>query len=298
MKRVWSVIFAGGVLAALVASWAVVLRPNPEPVSADTWKALDALVQKEAGTNDLVIIHPVWEDSGIGYFRNQNLILGTPNNDRYRSFNHVWMLLTHDAPMPDYLTGLAQDFESEVNGVRVLRFSRGDTKHTRFDFFTNIKKARVNLLGDKGEVKPCSEFRNNTWLCPVRDWNNLAQRSVTIDGQSQVCLWLHPVKGYTTQAIFPRVKMGKRLVGQYALSDEAAKTKGMSPVDFIVRLNGEPKRGFLAGSGTGWRRFEIDTRELENGMVDVGFETRAELDGMRHFCFLAQIRDDEPGKDW
>ncbi len=287
-------ILPGITALAFVYALLTVLWPVPDPVPAESWKAVEKLMNPHRPSGDLVIVHPSWEDGALLHFKKNFLILGRPNTDSYTVYPRIWVVLAHGAPEPGYLDGFHLDFREKVGDLEVLRYVHPDAKHVLFDFFTHIEDGRVTSVRDD-DVKECNEFNLMRWWCPTKEWNHVGQRSVSIQKTWQSGIWMHPLSSRITRLEYKNVPMGKRLAGEYALSDKAADLKNIPPVVFRVLINGETVAIYESEAVPGWHAFEIDTRRWENHKATVTFEGTSKKDNMRHFCFLAQTRTDELG---
>ncbi len=296
MKRL-SILFPAVVLAALLFSLVSVLWPLPESVSADQWKSVEAFIQEQNGSGDLVIVHPVWEDSALSHFKSNFLILGKPNTESYKLYPRVWVVLTHGAGVPGYLSDeLRRDVDERLGDIRLLRYVQRDADRILYDFYSHVPDAKVEI--QKGnDVRACEEFRIMRWWCPVRDWNHMGQRSALIQKKWQSCIWMHPLKDWTTRARYDDVLLGKRLVGEFAMTDEAAELKNGAPITLRILIGKREMARLTTQRAYGWQPFEIDTRKLEGTRQPITFEVTAKHDGLRHFCFRIQSRSDELGAE-
>lgn len=284
-------------LFSLGVSLARTLAPVPDPVPDSTWRAVEALIEGEGPHDGLVITQPAWEDGSTGRFQNFFLIQGRPNTTLPLHFPRVWVVLSHGAERPDYLPDAAiPDFERVIDDVRVLRYSHPDADRVKYDFFVRLGEAKVSLRRGE-EERRCDRFYNMAWRCPVQEWNNLGRRAVQINDEWDTCLWMHPVKGWATQARFENVPFGARLSGEFALSDEAAEARGLTPVIFSLYVNGEKRAAFQSKPDKGFHRFDLDTSELAGTSGTVIFESAAVNDGLRHFCWRGQTRSDPVGSE-
>ncbi len=296
MKRFLHFLFPACIAAVVIYSLLTVLAPTPAPVSPETWQAIEKAMEKERRNGDLVIVHPAWEDGALSHFREHTIFLGKPNTPKYKSYLRIWVVLTHDSPTPTYLTDFIPVFDEKIQDARLLRFEHPDAANVLFDFYSEIRNAKVSLK--KGNnVQPCNDFQSTRWICPVRDWNYVGQRQMHVEGELDACLWMHPLKGFVTIARFEDVPLGGRLNGSYALSDDAAKLANGAPVSFRLRIGDEVVGDYRTQQKSGWRYFDIDTGKFLGKTADVSFEVEAPNDGMRHFCFRAKIRKDKPNQE-
>ncbi|RJO65196.1 MAG: hypothetical protein C4523_16690, partial [Myxococcales bacterium] len=245
--------------------------------------------------HDLTVGYRLGPDGALTHFQRHFLILGQPNTTSYRIYPRIWTVLAHDAEPPAYLDDMTPDFDQAVDGLRLMRFAAPDAAEIRYDFYVRIEDAKVSVYqGD--DVRPCTDFRLMRWWCPVRDWNHVGQRAIVIQDEWQSCIWQHPLAGWTTRAAYPGVTLGRRIVGEFAFSDEAAVAPGLEPVVFKVLIDGQTVLEQRTRREWGFRAFEIDTRGREGQTAEVAVETTAQRDGLRHFCWRGQVRSDDPGK--
>lgn len=281
------------VLLAFLFSFYNVVKPLPKPVSDSEWSEAEKVIHNKANDDSIVIVHPAWEDGALKHFKKNFLILGKPNNGIQEFSQQVWVILSHGAKRPDYLPNLKIDFEKQLDEIEILRYVDADAEHILYDFFYKIPEAEVKLYS-KDQTRDC-KWKDEKWVCPIRDWNYLGKRSVQIGKKWQYAIWMHPIKNWTTSATYKNVPMGKRLVGEYALSDQAAELKTGTPVDFVIKINGVEKARMKTERTYGWHTFELDTSYLNGQNASVSFEVSTINDGLRHFSFMARTRDDEVG---
>ncbi len=295
MKRFVHFLFPACMAAVVLYSLFTVCSPVPDPVSPTTWQAVEKTIEPERKDGDLIVVHPAWEDGALAYFKNNTLFLGKPNTPKYKSYLRIWVVLTHQSPLPAYLSEFVKVFDETVQDARLLRFEHPDAANVLFDFYSEIRQAKVTLK--KGKItKRCNDFQNMRWVCPVREWNNFGQRQMHVEGELDACLWMHPLKGYVTVARYENVPLDGHLSGSYALSDDAAKLVNGAPVNFRVRLDGKVMGDFRTEQQSGWRYFDIDTTTFSKKTADISFEVEAANDGMRHFCFRAKVRKDKQNR--
>jgi|GEM_PF-2892986 len=281
------------VVIGLIYSFISVITPTPESVSDAQWDEVEKIITENNKNEALIIVHPAWEDSGLKHFKDYYIVLGQPNNGIHEYYQEVWVVLTHDSPEPDYLDKLKINFRKSMDDIELLRYVDIDAEHILYDFYYNIEKGKTQLISRK-ESRDCT-YKDEKWVCPIRDWNYLGKRSVQIGKKWQHAIWMHPLKNWTTSSTFKDVPMGKRLVGEYALADKAAELKDGAPVDFVIKINGVEKARLKTKRTYGWHNFEIDTSKIDGKREDVTFEVTAKKDGLRHFCFMARTRNDVIG---
>ncbi len=289
-RRGW--IFPGLLGLAFLFSLGSVLWPDPVPVDDAAWGAAESIIAEQGSSGDMVIVHPVWEHGATRHFQKHVLVLGRPNVDSHLSYPYVWLVLAHGASTPGYMGDFELGFEKTVGPLRVLRYARPDAADVRYDFFVSVEDAKVELQRGK-DVQPCNEFRLMRYYCPRRDWNYFGQRAVFIQGEMQNVLWMHPLRGWTTRARYRNLRLSDRLMGRYALADPAIDANNKTPVRFRILINGRQVGDYHSEQKKGWQPFDIDTSRFKGSRMDVVFEVTAAKDGMRHFCWLAQLRGDD-----
>ena len=287
-------VFPAAVLAAFVYSLISVLWPCPELLSDSRWRAAEEAIAPYNQKDDMVIVHPAWEDGALRHFKKNFIILGKPNTRNYDIYPRIWVILTHGHGEPDYLDGFPRDFDLELEGMRILRYSRPDADQILYDFYPHIGDAKVYITRGR-ERKTCDKFKEMRWYCPVKEWNFFGQRSTKVRDILESCLWMHPLKGWVTRGDFHGVQLGRRIAGEYGLTNRAARLPGSVPVTFRVRIDNKVLGDFRTDRSVGWHTFDIDTRDKRGRRAMVSFEVEAPNDALRHFCFRAQVRDDDPG---
>jgi len=283
---------------SIVYSLVQVLKPLPEPISDETWDAVEKIVEADAWASEPVIVHPVWENSAYQRFKKHQLYMGKPTNEGIYNYPRVWMVIARGAGDTDYLEQrFMQVFEQQVGEVVVKRYEKPEVEGILFEFFSNISKAEVRLTNKKGQVRPCKTFRNLRWFCPIRDWNNVGQATVQVRNKWETGIWMHPIKDWVTEAAYKNVPMGKRIKGEFALADPAIKKlPNGAKVNFRILIDGKEVGKYSTRNRNGWQPFQIDTSKMEGKTATVTFQADTKRDGMRHFCWRAQVRADVPEK--
>jgi len=282
---------AAGVLFAFVR----VLQPVPEPITEETWDAVEKVMSKEAWASEPVIVHPVWEHSAFQRFRNHILTMGKPTSKGIFAYPRVWMVIARGAGNTGYLEETHKlTYDQKIGEVRLQRWEKPEVENLVFDFFSNVRQAKVRLFDKKGKTRACNNYRNLHWVCPVRDWNKVGQSTVQVKGEWQSAVWQHPLAQWTTEARFENVPMDAFIKGQYALADAAInKLPRGSKVSFRVLVNDKVVGDFSTANKKGWKDFQIDTSEFKGIRATVLFQTSTSRDAMRHFCWRASVMSDD-----
>jgi len=282
------------VAAAVIFAFVRVLQPVPEPITDATWDAVEKIMAGEAWESEPVIVHPVWEHSAFQRFKTHILSMGKPTSRSLYNYPRIWMVIARGAGDTDYLEETHKlTFDREVGEIRLQRWEKPEVKNLVFDFFSNIRQAKVRLFDSKGKTRACDSFRNLHWTCPIRDWNRVGQSTVQVDGEWQSAVWQHPLAKWTTETRFENVPMDSFLKGEYALADPAIKKlPNGSKVEFRILINDKVVGKFASANKIGWKSFSIDTSEFKGSRATVLFQTSTPRDAMRHFCWRARVMSD------
>ena len=281
-------LFVPVVLGAFFYSFLSVCWPTPDPVSPRTWDEIQTKIKGKLRKTDLVIVHPAWEDSAGRYFKDNFLILGKPNNDSYKRYARIWVILTQDADFPSYLDDYKREQRFKVKGAEIHLMVRGG-KSALYDFFANDPKLMVRMTDEKGERKTCPKAEPGKYVCPQADWHRVEDGYYNIEGKEQSCIKLHPRTGYVTEACYTDVPLGKRISGWIALTDGAVEFEEGTPVDFSVAVGDDVLKTIQAPNKRGRVPFSVDIPAGSPKKGTVTFSAKSKKDGKRHFCFVAAV---------
>jgi hypothetical protein len=173
-----------------------------------------------------------------------------------------------------------------VIGVGViLRLSRGSTGMAEGSLSHLLRSARVSQAG-----KPCTERRREAWYCSHRSWNYVGPTTNMFNGALLPCIWAHPVDEGPLVIRFPRVRLGRALVGHHGLADGAVDGfRGGAPVNLEIRVNDRVIEKLVRPNQKGWVGFRVDTSEYAGKQVDLSLTVTTRRSGGRHYCFDARI---------
>ena len=148
--------------------------------------------------------------------------------------------------------------------------------------------ATVELEGADGKIEICTPDVQGGHQCGDAGWTRMRRRDVTIDGESQTCIWAHPIAEKTLRFRFPDVthhgRNGDELWIDTALRDSSVGTR--ANVDMTIRL-GEDSVTHRHRDRRGWQHVKVP-RSLES--QELVIEISADEPGRRHFCYRFDFR--------
>jgi hypothetical protein len=216
----------------------------------DAWGRAEAVVRADHRPGDLVVFAPDWVDP-VGRLHLGDLIsLDDAGRMDAARYGRIWELSIRGAHARD-VAGLAATFESA-----------GEVTVRRFD------QAAVHVLADVR--KHVAE------AIPPRV---AADAFLEVGFAPHACVVVTTRPGATTRVTFPRLPLGRVLVGYVGIPDV-----------FDRRDYREPVAAATAGVDDGWVRFEAATTP---GVADVAFvaNVTGRADQRRRLCFAAEARE-------
>jgi len=230
----------------------------PAPDAA-AWRAAAATVRAGFRSGDLIAFAPDWIDP-VGRMQLGDLIPieAAARMDAAR-YGRIWELAIRGARSPD-TAGLAPVEAVERDGVAVRRYER----------------APAIVVGDV-----LDRLASATSDGP-RPTLELAE----VGFAPHRCLQISPAPGAAVRIAFPRLPLGRELVGYVGIADVFTRRDVRSPGRLEVEIAGRVVASAVAGVDDGWVRFAAPTAP---GPADVVFIARA-TDANRRICFAAEAR--------
>lgn len=262
-RRPLSIAGAPALLLIAISVWEVcaVQRdraavPGPD---AAAWRAAAAAVRAGYRPGDLIVFAPGWIDP-VGRHQLGDLIPieAAARMDAAR-FGRIWELAIGGARSPD-TAGLAPAWAEDHGGVTVRRYER----------------APAIVVGDVLERVAAA----------TSDGARPALVLTEVGFAPHRCLQISPLPGRPVRITFPRLPLGRELVGYAGIADVFTRRDVRSPGQLDVEIAGQIVASVAPGVDDGWVRFAAPT---EPGASDVTFIARAR-DAGRRICFAAEAR--------
>lgn len=242
---------------------------------------------------DVVILQPFWAERAREYIGDLNII--NPRDIKKEDLSHyhtiyILSVFGYGKNIFDYMNQRFNFIEErEVGRLSLYKFTNERPEKIIFDFFRNIKDARIRIIKGSG-ISECNDFSNDRWRCGGPNWQYIGKEILDIDGSGRECLWSHPITNSIIEINFEDVPTGDMLKGFSALTDEATRYREGSPVFLSVSIDDRELLYHKNPNLIGAHRFEIDTSGYKGTKHKITFKVSTLLDGVRHFCFFADMR--------
>lgn len=143
--------------------------------------------------------------------------------------------------------------------------------------------ATVEVEGPDGEVRSCQRAAKGGHQCGDAGWNRIRQRELTIDGETETCIWAHPIGDHRLRYRFPEITSvgpdGQRLRLESALTDRSV--GGGGAVDFEIH-HGNATTSHRHRDRRGWQHTILEAVDEPRELI---VEVSASEVGRRHICF-------------
>jgi len=149
----------------------------------------------------------------------------------------------------------------------------------------------VERVDDGAPPRPCPwRPGQGRHVCDGPSWNHLRAAELQSGGETEACLWLHPVRGAAMVLRWSERRLGRGLSLRAALSDHAVRNPSGAPVRVGLGLaGGDPLHWLEVPNAPGWRATFVATEPGERGAPLVRVELGPGSPGARHFCLQAAV---------
>ena len=225
----------------------------------DAWRAAAERVRATHRPGDLIVFAPGWIDP-VGRMHLGDLIPieAAARMDAAR-YGRIWEVAIRGARSPD-TAGLEPVASQDIGGVAVRRYERAPA------VVVGDVLERLSTATSDG-ARPTLEL-TEVGFAPHR------------------CLQVSPAPGVPVRIAFPRLPLGRELVGYAGIADVFTRRDVRSPGRIDVEIAGKIVASIEPGVDDGWVRFAAPTSP---GPTDVTFIARAQ-DANRRICFAAEAR--------
>jgi hypothetical protein len=252
---------APALLLVAVSLWEVcAARSAATSVPDDAaWRVAAERVRAGYRPGDLIVFAPAWVDP-VGRLHLGDLIpLEMAARMDAARYGRIWELAIRGARSPD-TAGLAPVATEEHGGVAVRRYER----------------APAVVVADVLERAATATSDGATPTLELAE----------VGFEPHRCLQVSPRPGVPLRIAFPRLPLGRELVGYVGIADVFTRRDVRSPIRLEVELAGEVIASAVAGVDDGWVRFSAATTP---GPADITFVAHARDPG-RRICFAAEAR--------
>ncbi len=260
----------------------------------DDYKNISSYIRSQfEKDSDVIILQPFWAERAREYLGDLNIInpRDVKNEDlsQYKNI-YVFSVFGYGENIYEYMNKKFKSLEKKEFGkLSLFKFQNEKIEKVIYNFYQNIKDAKIRIIKG-GEIKECKDFSNDRWRCGGPDWQYIGKEILDIDGTGRECLWSHPMTGSIIEINFENIPAGDILKGFSGLTDEAVRYKEGSPVFLSILIDDKEVLYHRNPNSIGAKRFEIDTSAYKGSTHKITFKVSTVLDGVRHFCFYADVR--------
>jgi len=264
--------------ATVLAGFQGLLAP-PTELAESHWLKAGKTLGNRASQRDTILLNNGGSTEGLELLRDQQLkpLLALPE-PRGR-IQKLWVLGRRNelpAGVDNFI--ITDPAEAVAPGLTLWSLKRpGGTPLWRASDVLEMADIRVG-------TRRCNGRHPAGKSCPgLPDWMRVTEEQVTIGGTSHRCLWAHPpANGASLLIDFGPIPEGELLV-RHGLSDHASQSGNTSPVELRI-ISNKGERLLRAHNKAGFQGERLEVK----GQLKLSI--RAKKDGMRHYCFSAQIR--------
>jgi len=252
---------APALLLVGISLWEVgAARRDASAVPGDAaWAAAAQRVRAGYRTGDLIVFAPDWVDP-VGRMQLGDMIpLAMAARMDAARYGRIWEVAIRGARSPD-TAGLEPVASDEQAGVTVRRYERAPAI-----VLADLLDRLATVTSDG--ARPTLELAE-VGFAPHR------------------CLQVSPARTAPLRITFPRLALGRTLVGYVGIADVFTRRDVRSPGRLEVEIAGKVIASAEAGVDDGWVRFAAATTP---GETDVVVVLRAS-DANRRICFAAEAR--------
>lgn len=253
------------VLLVVISLWEVVViaRAGHDTGSESDWQRAAAAVRARHKPGELITFAPRWIDP-VGRLHLGDLIdldmAGRMDADRY---GVIWELSIRGARPPE-TRGLEPAWQQRFGDVTVRRFEREP-------------------------VRVASDFVK--LLSTARRTGGVGRGLEEVGFEPHHCVRLTPMTGGVVKVTYPKVRLGRKLVGYVGVSDVFTRRDFRAPGELRIAVDGKELLAKRVGVRDGWVRFEADTTPAAAATVEFSGRVVGEKRGRRNLCFAAEARE-------
>jgi hypothetical protein len=265
---------------------ALVLQHLGAASEAD-WRAAAEALRGERKREEPVLFAPAWvepigrEVTAADVELEQHLLSDVDRHPR------VWELSVRGARHP-WLRGLTPARARSFGAVSLALYEKR-AEEVLYDFTRRVlADARVERIGDR--MIRCWREGKRIACDKAQRWNWVGPHLAEVGHRPYRCIYAHAVDGHLMRITFPKVPIGRALVGYTGIDDFENRKRSQRPVRLEVRAGDQILGSIRHENDWPWRRFSFDTAALAGKSVEVRFEVAGEGAFARTFCFSAEVR--------
>ncbi len=284
---------AVAVAAAYSIAWYVYsFRTRP---TLKDYEGASSHIHAQWARGDVLAVTPFWAER-IREYAGDLDVINPPNlvgEDLSRQ-RRLWLLSVFGyANDHDLLGTLSKKYhlatQKRFGKLDLYLFDLAPPANVGYDFYERVQDARVTVARG-ADRKECT-WRDKKWACAPSSWEYVGQTILDVDDNPRRCLWAHPVTGGIVTIEYSNVTLSRRIVGNHGLTAAAARVPDGMPVTLEVEIDGREMHRSTNLNKKGWNRFEVDTAAYAGTPHTVTFKITTPRDGMRHYCFTADVRE-------
>jgi len=271
------------------------------------YSGLAAAVDGMRSAGELVVVAPAWAEpmvrKALGDERMPLSDVARPDEEGYAAAVEV-SILGQEA---GELSGWQEQQRTRVGRFRLRRVTNPSPHPVKLDFVSALSpqtqvfmsyapgrrcrwwpKAAVRAGGLGGHPT----FPPQRFVCPGSAFLNVGVTVIADqDFRPRRCLWAHPPARGSLVIRYPKVDLGRSIVGHGGMYWIVERTRKGAPVELVIDVDGQRVGRAIHADGDGWSKFSFPLGEHAGKQgATVSFSISSPDYRHRHFCFEARTR--------
>ncbi|TSC94264.1 MAG: hypothetical protein CEN87_559 [Parcubacteria group bacterium Licking1014_1] len=271
------------------SSWQMIKNHNP-----DNWRGVSSFLQPQIKENTQILILYKFNVGNLlmeYYLKKPVTRLPDLENSSILYSDDIWIIAQPDSYGAIYKT--ADDYNiKEHNNFKPIKLFHLTKKNPKKNSSLIFNNPLIEIEKNK-KIKKI-EFTNGAigaWSFPEDYWKQIKIKSVKSGGVEKTCLFVHPRNNEKINIIYKNIEFGKTVKIFTGIADGMT-GENLSPVYMDVYINDIFLKRITQPDEWNWLITKIDTSQYQNKSADIKFTIYADNDKKRHFCFDAEITDE------
>ena len=269
-------------------------------INNDDWKGVANFLKPriKEDTQILMLYHLYGGSFVLEYYLDRPVeILYKIDNPLVIKSDDVWIVRRHGEYNSIYTLSYKYNIEEYNNfaNIRIIHLvKRKNNEKSNNLIFNNAEIEIVD--GSKTEKVQFSDGSMPADCCK-EDWQRIRLDEITSGGENKICLFTHPRNNEKINLTYKNIELSKSIKFTTGLSDNMV-LGDLSPVYMDVYIDNVFLKRIIQPDIKGWFPTEVDTSQYKNKLADVKLVIYADYDEKRHFCFDAEVVDENAPNDY